>query len=151
MFCHTVTLLRDILSDDRRVSACQTCTYGTVCRHCAQGSSVLECTTLTHCKALPHITSRKQLSNWQPILPLRVHFYTTFADFLKRDSCCDVLRLLLVIAMCKWSMEQLWDDTDRGKLKYCEQNLSLCRFVHRKSHIDRHEMELGPSRLKAGD
>jgi len=29
-------------------------------------------------------------------------------------------------------MEQWWNDTDRGKLKYWEKNLSQCHFVHIK-------------------
>jgi hypothetical protein len=35
----------------------------------------------------------------------------------------------------KWmSMEQSWNDTDRGKLKYWEKNLSKWRFTQHKSH-----------------
>jgi hypothetical protein len=29
-----------------------------------------------------------------------------------------------------------WNDTDRGKLKNLEKNLSQCHFVHNKSHMD---------------
>ena len=32
-------------------------------------------------------------------------------------------------------MEQWWNDTDRGKLKYWERNLTQCHFVRYKSHI----------------
>jgi len=31
------------------------------------------------------------------------------------------------------SMEQWWNDTDRGKLKYWEKNLYQCHFSHHKS------------------
>jgi hypothetical protein len=34
------------------------------------------------------------------------------------------------------SMEQWWSDTDRGKPKYSEKNLSHCHFVPHKSHTD---------------
>jgi hypothetical protein len=34
-------------------------------------------------------------------------------------------------------MEQRWNETDRGKPKYSEKNLSQCHFVYHKSHIDR--------------
>jgi hypothetical protein len=29
-------------------------------------------------------------------------------------------------------MEHRWNDTDRGKLKYWEKNVSNCHFVHQK-------------------
>jgi hypothetical protein len=32
--------------------------------------------------------------------------------------------------------EPLWNDNDREKLKNLERNLSQCRFVHHKSHMD---------------
>jgi uncharacterized protein YraI len=36
----------------------------------------------------------------------------------------------------KMSMEHWWNDTERGKQKYGETNLSNFRFFHRKSHED---------------
>jgi hypothetical protein len=33
-------------------------------------------------------------------------------------------------------MEHQWKEIDRGKPKYSGKNLSQCRFVHHKSHID---------------
>jgi hypothetical protein len=40
-------------------------------------------------------------------------------------------------------MEQWWNETDRGKLKYWEKNLSYCHFVHHKPHMDWPEIESG--------
>ena len=34
------------------------------------------------------------------------------------------------------SMEHWWNDTDRGKLKYKEKNLSQCHFVHQESPME---------------
>jgi hypothetical protein len=48
-------------------------------------------------------------------------------------------------------MEHWWNKIDRGKLKYSEKNLSQCRFVHHKSHLERPGIEPGPPRLGAGD
>jgi hypothetical protein len=33
-------------------------------------------------------------------------------------------------------MEEWWNDTDRGKVRYWEKNLSHCHFVHHKSHTN---------------
>jgi hypothetical protein len=33
-------------------------------------------------------------------------------------------------------MEQQWNNTDRGKLKDSEKNLSQCHFVHKKFHME---------------
>jgi hypothetical protein len=46
-------------------------------------------------------------------------------------------------------MEQWWNDTDRGKLKYWEKTLSQCHIVHDKSLAIWPGIELGPLRLKA--
>jgi hypothetical protein len=34
------------------------------------------------------------------------------------------------------NMEDWWNDTDRGKPKYAEKNISLYHFVLHKSHMD---------------
>jgi hypothetical protein len=48
-------------------------------------------------------------------------------------------------------MEHRWNEVDRGKPKYSEQNLSQRHFVHHKSHMDLPGIEPGPSRWEAGD
>jgi hypothetical protein len=43
-------------------------------------------------------------------------------------------------------MEHRWNETDKGKPKYSEKNLSQCHFVHHKLHMDRPGIEPGPPR-----
>jgi hypothetical protein len=43
-------------------------------------------------------------------------------------------------------MEHRWKETDRGKPKYSEKNLSQCQFFHHKSHTDKPGIERGPPR-----
>jgi hypothetical protein len=45
------------------------------------------------------------------------------------------------------SMENWWNDTDRGKLKFSEKNLPQWHSVHLKSHVDWPGIEPGPPRL----
>jgi hypothetical protein len=42
------------------------------------------------------------------------------------------------------NVEQWWNDTDRGKLKYSEKTLSECYFVHHKFHMDWPGTDPGP-------
>ena len=42
------------------------------------------------------------------------------------------------------SMEQWWNDSDRGKLKYLDDNLSQCHLVHHKFHTDWPRIEPRP-------
>jgi hypothetical protein len=58
-----------------------------------------------------------------------------------RWSVCSFLRV----------MEHRWNEIDRGKPKYSAKNLSLCHFVHHKSHIDWLGIEPEPPRGEAGD
>jgi hypothetical protein len=48
------------------------------------------------------------------------------------------------------NMEQQWNDTDRGKLKDSEKNLSQRHFMHHKSHMDWPGCESGPPQWEAG-
>jgi hypothetical protein len=43
-------------------------------------------------------------------------------------------------------MEDWWIDTDKGKQKYWDKNLSQCHSVHHTSHVDWSGIEHGPSR-----
>jgi hypothetical protein len=43
------------------------------------------------------------------------------------------------------------NNTEKGKPKYSVDNLSQCRCVYRKSHMDRHLIEHRPQQLEAGD
>jgi hypothetical protein len=40
-------------------------------------------------------------------------------------------------------IEQWWNVTDRGKHKCWDRNLSPCKFIHHKSHMDSPWVELG--------
>ena len=64
---------------------------------------------------------------------VKLLFHPTLPDFLPR-----LLPFVLVRATCRWeiSMEHWWNDTDKGKLKCSEKNLSLCQSVHQKSRRD---------------
>jgi hypothetical protein len=48
-------------------------------------------------------------------------------------------------------MEQWWNDTDRGKRKCLEKNLTQCHFVHNKSRTDWPRVEPGLLRREADD
>jgi hypothetical protein len=47
--------------------------------------------------------------------------------------------------------ERRWNDTDRGKAKNSEKNLSQCHSVHHKSHMDWPGREPGTPWWQAGD
>jgi hypothetical protein len=44
--------------------------------------------------------------------------------------------MMMIIFVLFLVMEHRWNETDRGKLKYWERNLSQCHFVHHKFHMD---------------
>ena len=50
----------------------------------------------------------------------------------------------------KMSMEHWWKDTDWGKPKYSEKNLSPCQFSHQKFHMDWAGIETRHPRREAG-
>jgi hypothetical protein len=45
------------------------------------------------------------------------------------------------------SMKHWWNDSDRGKLRYWERNMSQCHFFHHKCHMDLPGIEARPNRL----
>jgi hypothetical protein len=46
----------------------------------------------------------------------------------------------------KVNMEHWWNDTDRGKPQYWEENLSECHSIQHKSHMNWHRVETGSPR-----
>jgi len=48
------------------------------------------------------------------------------------------------------SMERWYCDTDRGKQKYSEENLSKCHFVHKIPLMDWTGIERGPPSFLTG-
>ena len=50
----------------------------------------------------------------------------------------------------KYSVENWWSHTDRGKPKYSEENLFQCHFSYYKSHMDYSGIEEGPHLYGAG-
>jgi hypothetical protein len=46
------------------------------------------------------------------------------------------MTMMIIIFVLFLVMEHRWNEIDRGKPKYSGKNLSQCRFVHHKSHMD---------------
>jgi hypothetical protein len=59
--------------------------------------------------------------------------------------------LLPIPRACMSSMEQRWNDNDRGKPTDSEKSLSHCQSVQQKSHMDCPGSETGPARKKTGN
>jgi hypothetical protein len=54
------------------------------------------------------------------------------------------LKGILLIPQMIWVGERRWNDTDRGKSKNSEKDLSQYHFVHHKFHMDWHGREPEP-------
>jgi hypothetical protein len=60
--------------------------------------------------------------------------YSSSFSFNNTVNCKD--NLVRMVAERKMRIEHWWDDRDRGKPTYSEENPSNCHFVHKKSHMD---------------
>jgi len=58
--------------------------------------------------------------------------------------------VLLIRVILEQRVQQCWNDTERGKPKYWDENPSKCHFVYRKSHMDLRGIEPGPPRERPG-
>lgn len=79
---------------------------------------------------------------------VKVQFCVMLPDIQKKRYIFKVLDSLPSClsdkSIFKMTVKQLWNDIDVGKPKYSEKSLSLCHFVHRKSHMHRPGIETGP-------
>jgi hypothetical protein len=60
-------------------------------------------------------------------------FYV-FSVFCEEKN--SLLFMLFILQMIYAYGDPQWNDTDKGKLKISERNLSQCHFFHHKSHMD---------------
>jgi hypothetical protein len=79
-------------------------------------------TEILHDPLLQYLISRK--------IPNKTSL--TLCSFDDAMNCQDYMPLVIdtLTSMERWS-----NDTDRGKLRYWEKNLSHCHFVHHKAHV----------------
>jgi hypothetical protein len=58
--------------------------------------------------------------------------------------------IIIIIIILFLVLEQWWNEIDRGRLKYSQENLSQRHCVHHKSHVGSPGTESGPPRWEAG-
>ena len=75
-------------------------------------------------------TKQRRETTFPLSVSLRLEEHCSFAGSqISRPSVENIIEM-------KMNMEHSFNDTDRGKLKYSEQNLTQCHFVHHTAFMD---------------
>jgi len=82
---------------------------------------------------------------------LKALCYRQLPDFRKKVHKLRPFVLLVRATCTRRGVRNCWNDTDSGKQKYWERNLSQCHCVHRRSHMDWHGNKSELPQWEAGD